>query len=311
MTIQDQSLPSIVSATASRWQPLAGTALEALTSCNSVSALSRMVPTEVRISDGACGEAIAVMEVQLPLGRLGEESASSLWHDGGWNNVVMSGIGSAGAVQRKTERALKFITARIEVPPALATWQSISGGEELVWRVSEKGSCCVACAPIMPKLEWVLEGTQFAAVEDPYQAGVFERALKQRPSIFQLQLRRDGSDGRMRIAVNAVSLAERGFALLPLALQKRASDVRLSWRLVPTNDDAAVKNRLFRLTSNKADKQSEQPPGFIKANQHHMCMCIYMQTYARTHACTDRQNRHTDTDAFARTRMHTHRRGRA
>jgi len=102
-------------------------------------------------------------------------------------------------------------------------------------------------------------------VEDPYQAGEYERAVKQRPAPFEMHLRGDGETGKLRVAVNAASLAIRAFAQLPKALQQWSTDVQLSWRLVKNEpEELTARLELYTLSSNKKDPEAKQPASFGK-----------------------------------------------
>jgi hypothetical protein len=104
------------------------------------------------------------------------------------------------------------------------------------------------------------------AIEDPGQAGAFERALKDRPSPFVTQLRFDerAGVGFVRIGINIPSLIHRAFSRLPPASVMRSEPPRLSWRLSTDFTDPAKLNlRKFVLKSNRKDPEHQQPKNFI------------------------------------------------
>ena len=189
-------------------------------------------------------------------------------------------------------RALGFVAPRLRLPSALQRWQRVLGASALVERAAKGESCCAVCAPTAPTLTWARVagggcGQQHVPVEDPYLAGCYERALKERPPGFELQTRRtavvpsistnDCSDvrcvGELRVAVNATSLATRAFAALPRALQERADDegeTLLEWRVIMEREElacaaaCAVASRPFTLSSNRRDAQAAQTAGFLE-----------------------------------------------
>ena len=194
-----------------------------------------------------------------------KDAKGSVWTSGAWTQAVLSGIGAAGNVQRRIARQLAFVTCRLACPTALLEWQPIGGGSVLAERMRHGGAACGRCAPNAPTLQWVEERSGFVPAEDPYEAGEYERAMKNRPPLFLLQLRADGDVGSMRVAVNVASLAERAFAALPPTLQAAAEHVHLEWRLCEETHapDSAVEDRHFHLLSNKSDSAAPQPPGFV------------------------------------------------
>jgi hypothetical protein len=158
--------------------------------------------------------------------------------------------------ERGTFQALAWLLERVRhVDEKLCTWQSVTtvGGIEN----------CERCAPTAPQLQWVSSGKKIVAVEDPFQAGEYERQLKRRPSPFITQLRLDDNDtGTVRVGVNMPSLLHRALSRLPSANRPEAP--RLSWR-INTNFTPLVNINFppFRILSNKTDKQHDQPPSFV------------------------------------------------
>jgi hypothetical protein len=121
---------------------------------------------------------------------------------------------------------------------------------------------CERCAPTPPTLKWRRVNKKVVPVEDPVQAGEYERRLKRRPSPFVTQLKlQDDGIGTVRVGINIPSLVHRALARLPTA--DRTELATVSWRL---NTDFApiAKLRLtkFRLSSNKLDPEHSQPPNF-------------------------------------------------
>ena len=122
---------------------------------------------------------------------------------------------------------------------------------------------CPRCAPPTPEIRWALAKQSPVALEDPVQAGAYERALKQRPAPFVTQLKLDDQNiATVRLGVNFASLMHRAFSRLPPAKGK-AGNITISWRIqtdyVPM---ARLPKYPFSLPSNKQDKEHEQPPNF-------------------------------------------------
>ena len=122
---------------------------------------------------------------------------------------------------------------------------AVQGGSRLAAKVRAGLPCCTTCAPLAPTLSWVKvagKSNQFTAIEDPYLAGEYERALKNRPAAFELDSKREKQQnadiGFLRIAINPVAIAVRAFSALPRFLQARADGegkVQLDFRIVSSN----------------------------------------------------------------------------
>jgi hypothetical protein len=123
-------------------------------------------------------------------------------------------------------------------------------------------SNCERCAPSAPQLQWIQAGKKMVALEDPVQAGGYERSLKKRPNPFITQLKLDDNGvGTVRVGFNAPTLLHRALSRLPSA--NRTERPILSWRLntnfTPT---ASLTLPKFVILSNKRDKEHAQPPHF-------------------------------------------------
>ena len=100
------------------------------------------------------------------------------------------------------------------------------------------------------------------AIEDARQAGVFERALKHRPTPFVTQLLLDPEGfAHVRIGCNIPSLTHRAISRLPTV--GRTSPISTAYRITTNYIPPAKLNRpKFLLTSNRRDAPHEQPPKF-------------------------------------------------
>jgi hypothetical protein len=92
------------------------------------------------------------------------------WSLGKWSEV--------GKIhERVTFKALAWLLERIRhVDDNLRSWQTID--------TPENHLTCERCAPRAPELRWVQSNKKVVAIEDPVQAGEYERRLKGRPSPF-------------------------------------------------------------------------------------------------------------------------------
>lgn len=121
---------------------------------------------------------------------------------------------------------------------------------------------CRRCAPNAPTIRWLYVGSKITPVEDPIEAGEYERRLKTRPSPFVTQLKlEDDGVGMMRVGINIPTLLHRALSRLPTF--GRPERPLLSWRL-DTNYTPTVNANLpkFTILSNKADNEHAQPPNF-------------------------------------------------
>ncbi|KDR80696.1 hypothetical protein GALMADRAFT_241095 [Galerina marginata CBS 339.88] len=200
---------------------------------------------DIPFSNQACGDAYALLTCSVPLrGQAGPE-----WPRGTWADVDK-------IHERSTFKSLAWLLERIRhVDDHYQSWQEIDN--------IEGHSNCERCAPSAPQLRWVQSGKKIVAVEDPVQAGEYERRLKRRPSPFvtQLKLADDGT-GMVRVGVNIPSILHRAVSRLPT--RNRTGKVTLSWRLDTSFTPAANLNLpKFAIMSNKRDREHAQPPSFI------------------------------------------------
>ncbi|GLB41686.1 putative C-5 cytosine-specific DNA methylase [Lyophyllum shimeji] len=199
---------------------------------------------DVPVSKDACCDAHALLVCKVPLqGQAGPE-----WPRKEWKEVDK-------IHERSTFKSLAWLLERVRhVDEQFADWQEITAPEDF--------TNCERCAPTQPKLEWAQVAKKMVAIEDPIQAGEYERRLKRRPSPFVTQLRLDENEvGTVRVGVNIPSLVHRALARLPSA--NRTEPAVLSWR-IDTNFTpwVALDVPPFRLLSNKSDKEHRQPPSF-------------------------------------------------
>ncbi|KAF5387319.1 hypothetical protein D9757_005715 [Collybiopsis confluens] len=198
---------------------------------------------EVSSSNDACQQAQALLSCTVSLrGQSGPE-----WSLESWSEVDK-------IHERGTFRSLAWLFERIkDVSDDFTLWQKVEGLDH---------SNCERCAPTAPLVQYFQVKNKIVGIEDPVQAGEYERRLKHRPSPFvtQLKLTEDGT-GSVRIGINIPSLLHRALSRLPS--EGRSEDAVLSWRL-DTNFTPAATITFPKLTimSNKLDKEHAQPPSF-------------------------------------------------
>lgn len=198
----------------------------------------------ITASKDSCSDATAFLVCKVPLrGQAGPE-----WPVGSWKAVDK-------IHERSTFKSLAWLLERVRhVDESLGVWHNVE--------VQDDHSNCERCAPTQPKLQWTKAKNKIVAVEDPVEAGEYERRLKRRPSPFITQLRLDKDDiGTVRVGVNIPSLLHRALFCLPSVNRPEAPQV--SWR-IDTNFTPLANITLppFKIMSNKLDPEHPQPPSF-------------------------------------------------
>ncbi|KAF5350208.1 hypothetical protein D9758_007844 [Tetrapyrgos nigripes] len=199
---------------------------------------------EFSVSNDTCSSAIALLSCSVPLhGQAGPE-----WPRGVWKEVDK-------IHERSIFGSIAWLLERVRrVEDNFVDWQVVD--------MPDGQSICERCAPTPPKVEYIVANKKTLMIEDPVQAGEYERRLKRRPSAFvtQLRLQEDGT-GVIRVGVNIPSLLHRALSRLPSA--GRTEPPTLLWRLNTNFTPAATWSPpKFTLMSNKKDKQHAQPPSF-------------------------------------------------
>lgn len=192
----------------------------------------------------ACRDAHALLSCKIDL----RNQAGTEWPRGEWKEVDK-------VHERGTFKALAWVLERVRhVDDGLRSWQQVD--------IMDHHLQCERCAPTAPKLRWLQTGKKVVPVEDPVQAGEYERRLKKRPNPFVTQLKLDESGvGMIRVGINIPTLLHRALSRLPT--HNRTEKPLLSWRL-DTNYTPSVNANLpkFVILSNKTDKEHAQPPNF-------------------------------------------------
>lgn len=124
---------------------------------------------------------------------------------------------------------------------------------------------CPVCAPPKPRILWGRSRKGcIKAYEDPHDAALYERQTKAKPSPFLIFRRVSEHDdiGSLLITLNVQTLLHQARDKV-IIRSKEDRNVSFFWRLVPNAYDA--RNFVFpgfKLTSNKHDPLSQQPPWF-------------------------------------------------
>ncbi|KAL0575290.1 hypothetical protein V5O48_006691 [Marasmius crinis-equi] len=199
---------------------------------------------EISVSKDACRSATAFLACSVPL----RGQAGSEWPAGTWGEVDK-------VHERETYRAIAWLLERVRrAEDHFAEWQQVSLPHDHLG--------CERCAPSAPQVRYVNAGQKIAAIEDPVEAGEYERKLKRRPSPFVTQLKRLEDDtGLVRVGLNITSLLHRAMSRLPI--ENGLGNIGLSWRINTNFTPAATMSfQKFVLKSNKNDVEHAQPPHF-------------------------------------------------
>ncbi|PGH06832.1 hypothetical protein AJ80_08105 [Polytolypa hystricis UAMH7299] len=126
---------------------------------------------------------------------------------------------------------------------------------------SDNSLDCHVCAPPKPRIMWTLsEKGQVCPYENPEDAAIYERSIKQRPSSFLTFTRLDHeSKVQFQISLNVLTLLHQARGRIA-----NAKDVTLQWRLC-IDSVGYLRQPLPKLEekNNRHDHESAQPPGFI------------------------------------------------
>ncbi|KAJ5805782.1 C-5 cytosine methyltransferase [Penicillium pulvis] len=136
------------------------------------------------------------------------------------------------------------------------------------WEILELAglsTSCGTCKPTQPFLIWGRDQKERVVLyEDPLEAAVYERAVKQRPPPFMIFENVDTfGRGELKIAVNLQSMAHS--ALGKLIDINDLTGAQLTWRLVPNaHDMGRQSHHAFVLQDNLGDSCHAQPPNFTQ-----------------------------------------------
>ncbi|KAJ5657749.1 C-5 cytosine methyltransferase [Penicillium longicatenatum] len=137
-----------------------------------------------------------------------------------------------------------------------------------VWGILEfagLSTSCGTCKPTQPSLIWGRDQKERVVLyENPQEAAIYERAVKQRPPPFLIFENVDTfGRGELRLAVNLQSMAH--FALGNLIDISDLNGPQFTWRLVPNARDMGRESHPpFALRDNVGDALHAQPPNFTQ-----------------------------------------------
>ena len=147
---------------------------------------------------------------------------------------------------------------------------------------------CLTCAPAPPKILWSFNEKQGKQIpfEDPLEATIYEKAMKNRPEPTSLMYLTDGRDNFMiKIGINPQTLICRAKA--QLSCRDGGSEITTSWRLI-TDDDSARRPELrpLTLTTHSAtevvlEEEWASVPLFSELKEHQKRPFIWMHNQER------------------------------
>ena len=229
-------------------------------------AFRRAPPTlSICPSENSC----QVAHVVLSCAASSLESKHSAWQLDDWVEIPLT-------EHKEFFTAFAWLTQKASNLPGLEEWKEVS---------DPSITACQLCAPDAPDIKWRLEAPKqskkkadatkpvtankkqpirkLAAFEDPVQAAIFERRLKNRPSPLVTQIHIDNTGLiKLRLAVNPQTLMHR--ALAKLLSSHDGAGISMSWRLC-TNQTLPTEATLpaFTLKNNDHDPSACKPPGFL------------------------------------------------
>ncbi|KAJ3379866.1 hypothetical protein HDU84_006341 [Entophlyctis sp. JEL0112] len=127
-----------------------------------------------------CDLSTAIVSVQVDLQNFVED----VWANDNWNEVNLSKNG------KYVFQQIAWFCERIAMPSWMHDWVCVDAATlHLEDKNTHNKTPCQKCAPSPPAIIWVPSATGksngFIAVEDPSQAGIYENALKNRPTPFE------------------------------------------------------------------------------------------------------------------------------
>ncbi|KAG8830660.1 hypothetical protein FRC17_004520 [Serendipita sp. 399] len=205
---------------------------------------------KIMIDEDSCAKAQALLTCLVYLGK----APSSLWPFDRWLEIDK-------LHEREYLRLMAWMLQRIRNVSHDAQWRRVDLSESL-----QKRQChCERCAPTRPTILWYKRekgrGNDIRAIEDSRQAAPFERALKARPTAFQIHVQYSSGDqhGRVVIGINPATLIHQAASHLP----SRSSPVEAAWRLDTSYTPVPLISKPpFVIPSNRHDEPAKQPKGF-------------------------------------------------
>lgn len=196
-----------------------------------------------------------------------------------WCDVTLArGSGSCEtAVPVSVAQAVLLLTkGRFPIPDGFGEWRHVDGIDKALDRARGGGaSVSDVYAPSRPRLTtWAMvDGKRLEPIEDPHEAAIYERRIRDRPNPMVLQAAAhddaNGTTRSLRLLINPVCLGMRALdGLVPTILAgDEDAPVRVQWRVVPGGGggEDVTDTASFTVCSNRLDPEAEQPPHFSTA----------------------------------------------
>jgi hypothetical protein len=130
---------------------------------------------------------------------------------------------------------------KVRTAPQLEQWQQLD--------IQSQDDC--SCSPAYPKLQWSVDNRGKAIpLEDRKSAATFERGIKSRRPIFDVQTEDDKDMTRIKVGISLASLAHRAKGRLRRFMNSNGS-INSSWRLLTDHvDTSSARFPTFHLSSN-------------------------------------------------------------
>ena len=251
---------------------------------------------DVQLSTDGWKKCPELLKVSVPMREgdaLVEQCQNALSYVATSDNRTNSWIDVNVQKSGKVFDSLAFVTARLPIPTQTHQWNSLDATDIPIDLNDGDYAVCAKCAPPQPSTHWtvVTKGTtkKYLPQEDGREAAAYERAIKTRPSPFNIQLRLSttGSESdisvvKLRIGLNAVALTQSALGIFPRESYARKSILHdasrngdskvdsaciFEWRVQRHIEDMSKSPENFpklTLSSNKKDKPAAQPPNFEK-----------------------------------------------
>ncbi|PRP86950.1 DNA repair protein rad8, partial [Planoprotostelium fungivorum] len=235
-----------------RWIDLDRVSLEA-SACQKAIYASPTKTLEINSTQDSCLAPSALLLCKVPLG----ENPDTVWPRDSWKEIDkvrdFHEISLTSKIhERETFKSLSWLTERVKNLGHVSQWTTMTYHNQ---------EHCQRCAPVAPSIQWIRGKKGYVPHEDTVQAGVYEQALKRRPSPFTVQLHYDTQStmGTMQIGINVASLAHRALSRFSKKSIGTSDTPKLSWRL-DTEFHAPPRLEVppFFLTSNKKDDTHKQ-----------------------------------------------------
>lgn len=202
--------------------------------------------TEISIGNVECRDAnVTLLSFSAPATIIGSPGPKNSWE-------IINPIDSSDRL-----KDLSWLVQRAAGFSDFQQWTEVTNRNSPI--PSNENPICTICVPPKPRTLWGRNRKGWIkAYEDPYDAALYERQVKAKPSPFLVFRHVDEDNlGSLRVTLNIQTILHQACDKLV------ESKVAFFWRLVPNAYDARnLVFAKFQLSSNKHDPQSMQPPRF-------------------------------------------------